>query len=136
MKHLVTVILLLLIHILLLSSCKGEQHTEYRKEIEPWQQETIEEDITMVSSPHLYEKSSMENPRGYHIGTGDESKVYFHRGHLMTAVSNWSVTGQFGTTILEYSADGKIVYNPTLCDIWLDVDGKIYKIPSGESIYL
>jgi len=37
---------------------------------------------------------------------------------------------------LEYSADGRIVYNPTLCDIWLDVDEKIYKIPSGKSIYL
>lgn len=37
---------------------------------------------------------------------------------------------------LEYSADGEIVYNPTLCDIWLDVDEKIYKIHSGKSIYL
>lgn len=27
----------------------------------------------------------------------------------------------------EYSADGKFVYNPTLCDIWLDVDEKNIK---------
>lgn len=35
---------------------------------------------------------------------------------------------------LIYSANGKIVYNPTLLDIWFDVDGKEYKISSGETL--
>lgn len=35
---------------------------------------------------------------------------------------------------LRYSADGHTVYNPTLLTIWLDVDGKIYNIKSGETI--
>ena len=35
---------------------------------------------------------------------------------------------------LKYSADGTIVYNPTLLDIWFDVDGIPYRIRSGETI--
>ncbi len=35
---------------------------------------------------------------------------------------------------LIYSADGTIIYNPTLYDIWFDVDRVIYKISSGETL--
>ena len=35
---------------------------------------------------------------------------------------------------LRYSADGYMVYNPTLIDIWIDVDGIVYKIGSGETL--
>ena len=35
---------------------------------------------------------------------------------------------------LQYSADGSTVYNPTLFDIWFDVDKKTYLIKSGETI--
>ena len=35
---------------------------------------------------------------------------------------------------LNYSADGNLVYNPTVLDIWLDADGRLYKIPSGETV--
>lgn len=35
---------------------------------------------------------------------------------------------------LRYSADGHKIYNPTLFTIWLDVDGKLYNIKSGETI--
>lgn len=35
---------------------------------------------------------------------------------------------------LRYSADGSTVYNPTLFDIWFDVDKKTYLIKSGETI--
>ena len=35
---------------------------------------------------------------------------------------------------LIYSADEKIVYNPTLIDIWFDADGKLYKISSGQTL--
>lgn len=35
---------------------------------------------------------------------------------------------------LELSADETIIYNPTLIDIWLDIDGKVYKVSSGETI--
>ncbi len=35
---------------------------------------------------------------------------------------------------LVYSADGKIIYNPTLYTIWFDIDGVEYKIKSGETI--
>lgn len=37
---------------------------------------------------------------------------------------------------LRYSADGHKVYNPTLFTIWLDVDGKLYNVKSGETIGL
>ena len=37
---------------------------------------------------------------------------------------------------LVYSADGTVVYNPTLFDIWFDVDGNCYHIGSGETIRL
>ena len=35
---------------------------------------------------------------------------------------------------LRYSADGHKIYNPTLFTIWLDVDGKLYNVKSGETI--
>lgn len=35
---------------------------------------------------------------------------------------------------LVYSADGHMIYNPTLHTIFLDVDGTIYSIKSGETI--
>ncbi len=35
---------------------------------------------------------------------------------------------------LIYSADSTIVYNPTLYDIWFDVDGTLYCIKPGETI--
>ncbi len=37
---------------------------------------------------------------------------------------------------LKYSADGHMVYNPSLFTIWLDVDGKLYSIKSGETIHI
>ncbi len=37
---------------------------------------------------------------------------------------------------LQYSADGHIVYNPTLHTIWFDVDGKLYSIESGETLHI
>ena len=37
---------------------------------------------------------------------------------------------------LRYSADGTIVYNPTLFDLWFDVDGTLHHIQSGETIRL
>lgn len=35
---------------------------------------------------------------------------------------------------LVYSADGTVVYNPTLMEVWFDVDGKPYSVKSGETI--
>lgn len=35
---------------------------------------------------------------------------------------------------LRYSADGRMVYNPTLITVWLDIDGKLYSVNSGETI--
>ena len=37
---------------------------------------------------------------------------------------------------LVFSADGNMVYNPTLVDVWFDVDGKLYKNKSGERIVI
>lgn len=37
---------------------------------------------------------------------------------------------------LRYSADGTIIYNPTLYTIWFDIDGKVYSIKSGETLHL
>lgn len=37
---------------------------------------------------------------------------------------------------LVYSADGKMVYNPTLFEIWFDVDGELYSIRPGETLKL
>ena len=35
---------------------------------------------------------------------------------------------------LIYSADGYKIYNPTLLNVWLDVDGVLYCVKSGETI--
>lgn len=35
---------------------------------------------------------------------------------------------------LQYSADGHLIYNPTLLTVWLDVDGILYSVQSGETI--
>lgn len=35
---------------------------------------------------------------------------------------------------LVYSADGQMIHNPTLKDIWFDIDGRLYCIRSGETI--
>ena len=37
---------------------------------------------------------------------------------------------------LRYSADGHMVYNPTLLTIWLDFGGRIYVIKPGETTYI
>ena len=37
---------------------------------------------------------------------------------------------------LKYSADGHMIYNPTLKTIWLDIDGEIISIKSGETVKL
>ena len=37
---------------------------------------------------------------------------------------------------LVYSADGKMIYNPTLVKIWFDIDGKTYTVESGETLTL
>lgn len=36
---------------------------------------------------------------------------------------------------LIYSADNTIMYNPTLITVWLDIDGKLYKIGPGETVH-
>lgn len=35
---------------------------------------------------------------------------------------------------LVYSANCNIIYNPTLIDVWVDIDGTVYEIKSGETI--
>ncbi|MBO5210385.1 MAG: hypothetical protein J6B80_00475 [Clostridia bacterium] len=35
---------------------------------------------------------------------------------------------------LVYSADGSKIYNPTLKQIWLDIDGKQYTVKPSETI--
>ena len=35
---------------------------------------------------------------------------------------------------LVYSANGRIIHNPTLIDVWFDIDGKLYEVKSGETI--
>ncbi len=37
---------------------------------------------------------------------------------------------------LIYSADGYKIFNPTLLTIWLDVDGELYRVRSGETLRL
>ena len=37
---------------------------------------------------------------------------------------------------LQYSANGKMVYNPTWIPVWLDVDCKLYCINPNETIYI
>lgn len=37
---------------------------------------------------------------------------------------------------LSFSADEKIVYNPTVKTLWMDVDGRLIKIEPNETIYL
>ncbi|MBQ7025015.1 MAG: hypothetical protein IJN31_00285, partial [Peptococcaceae bacterium] len=35
---------------------------------------------------------------------------------------------------LQYSANGRRIYNPTLYTIWLDIDKKLYSVKPGETI--
>ena len=35
---------------------------------------------------------------------------------------------------LVFSADGTIIYNPTLIKLWFDIDGKAYSINPGETL--
>lgn len=37
---------------------------------------------------------------------------------------------------LQYSADGTMIYNPTVKEIWLVIDGKTYSIKPGETLKL
>ena len=37
---------------------------------------------------------------------------------------------------LVFSADNTRVYNPTLIEVWFDIDGKLYSIKSGETLEL
>ena len=37
---------------------------------------------------------------------------------------------------LIYSADGLIVYNPTLYTVWFEIDGTLYSVKSGEKLFL
>jgi len=37
---------------------------------------------------------------------------------------------------LIYSADGHRVYNPTLFEIWIDIDSKLYSVKSGETLII
>ena len=37
---------------------------------------------------------------------------------------------------LRYSADGKRIYNPTLIDVFIDADGVLYEIKSGETVFI
>lgn len=37
---------------------------------------------------------------------------------------------------LIYSADGKIIYNPSRISLWIDIDKKVYEIKSGETLKL
>ena len=35
---------------------------------------------------------------------------------------------------LKWSADGTMVYNPTLYEVWFDIDGRLYSIKPGETL--
>lgn len=37
---------------------------------------------------------------------------------------------------LIFSADGHMAYNPTLIELWFDIDGKLYNIKSGEKLII
>ena len=37
---------------------------------------------------------------------------------------------------LVYSADGYRIYNPTLLEIWIDIDSKLYSVKSGETLII
>lgn len=37
---------------------------------------------------------------------------------------------------LVHSADGNMIYNPTLMSVWVDIDKKLYEIKSGETLKL
>ena len=37
---------------------------------------------------------------------------------------------------LRFSADGSIVYNPTVTTVWFDIDGALHKIEPGETLFV
>ncbi|MBE6657816.1 MAG: hypothetical protein E7604_05150 [Ruminococcaceae bacterium] len=109
MKRYFVLGVLCLIVLLLFSACTQEE-SGYRKQIPAYTRDVSEDDgVLIVSGPHVYEKKLLENPGGYHIGSGLESKIFFRDGHLMIPVDNWHITGNFGVTVLEYDADGTLL---------------------------
>ena len=87
------------------------------------------------------------------------AKLFYLWGHSyeFDDDDNWNIIEEFAKTVggnesvwfatnieiyeyveaykrLEYFADGKTVYNPTLIDVWMYNEGTVYKIPSGETV--
>ncbi len=59
---------------------------------------------------------------------GRQDTWYATNGQIHDYVQAWSR--------METSADGKRIYNPTLHTLWLDVDGRLYSVASGETLVL
>ena len=49
-----------------------------------------------------------------------------------TNIEIYNYVNAYNSLVL--SADETMIYNPTLIDIWLDIDGRVYKVASGETI--
>jgi hypothetical protein len=92
-----------------------------------------------------------------HMDVDREAKIFYLWGHTFEfeKYDNWKVIEDFcekisnqddiwyatnseifqyykGYRQLQFSADGKMVYNPTCTDIWVEIDSEIHRVGAGE----
>ena len=71
-------------------------------------QDNTEVTPVIVSTVRSYEKRTLDNTGGYHLGGGIEPDIYLADGYLCVPTGNYSTTGQRGTTILKYDGSGTL----------------------------
>jgi hypothetical protein len=114
------------------------------------------------NNPHIFEYVDKFlainlNPPAYHAARHPRLFYVWGHSHELDRDNNWDRMEQicerlsghpdiwYATNIeiydyvegykrLVYSADGHKIYNPSLFDIWIDVDFVVHKIPSGATV--
>ncbi|MBE6890592.1 MAG: polysaccharide deacetylase [Ruminococcaceae bacterium] len=108
--------------------------------------EYLDEFVNMDMSTNVY--APMRYPRLFYIwGHSFEFPIRNNWEHLDAICEKVANNNEiwFATNIeiydyvkayesLIYSANGKIIYNPTLITVWFDIDGKLYMIKPGETL--
>ena len=94
-----------------------------------------------IHCQRMYRKTFHKNIAEFEYGNNWE-RIEYICGRLAGEDSIWYATN---IEIYEYtkayeslvwSAEGDMVYNPTLIDIWFDFDGKLFEVKSGQTLTL
>lgn len=97
-------------------SCKS--NTDVQKESTSKNTDTSEAVIELkdkdtegstVSSVFSYSRTALENPGQYYLGDGIQNQIYVSGSCLYVPTGNFAATGEVGTTVLQYGADGTLL---------------------------